>query len=219
MRRTRYRIMRLKTPPASICRPRCSHIPPPFITKCVRGTYSGKIVSAGANGEVVQWQAFFFAPPPPFLGPPPALSTHNTTPTMGGAFDSGGNSHHRNRQRTFQENDRDYQSSGARLRRAGGTDPPPREEQPGPEADGVDMDYQTTLAREDDGEITLSGVVPRWHWESHREGGGDRGQGAAAGKSPEAFEVGEGVGVEAEAGTAAGERGGKVGGESSACCV
>ncbi|CAM9305780.1 unnamed protein product [Laminaria digitata] len=37
---------------------------------------SGKIVSAGANGEVVQWQAFFFLPPPPL--------SRSTTPSTSG---------------------------------------------------------------------------------------------------------------------------------------
>ena len=150
--------------------------------------HSGKIVSAGANGDVVQWQAFFFVPPPPFLGPPPASSTHNTAAET---------------TLSHRENDRDQ--TGPRPRRVPGTtDPSASDEQPGAAADGVDMDYQTTLAREDDGEISLSGLMPRGERENRRRGRG-RGNGAnTAGEVPTAFEVGLGPAV--EAGTLTGQR-------------
>lgn len=147
--------------------------------------HSGKIVSAGANGEVVQWQAFFFVPPPPFLGPPPAPSTHNTVAEMN---------------LSRRENDRDQ--TGPRSRRvASSTDPPVSDGQPGAAADGVDMDYQTTLAREDDGEISLSGLVPRGERENRRGGGGWGNGAATAREMPTAFEVGLGPAVEAGAST------------------
>lgn len=139
-------------------------------------------MSAGANGEVVQWQAFFFLPPPPYLGPPPpALSTHNTAAEIH-------LSHH----------GKDRDQSGPRLRRvAGTTEHPASDDQPDAAADGVDMDYQTTLAREDEGEISLSGLLP-FGKEEGRGGGEMRGNGAATtGQMPNAFAVGVGPAVEA----------------------
>lgn len=173
--------------------------PPPLLLCDTCDPHSGKIVSAGANGEVVQWQAFFFLPPPPYLGPPPpALSTHNTAAEIH-------LSHH--------EKDRDQ--SGPRLCRvAGTTEHRTSDDQPGAAADGVDMDYQTTLAREDEGEISLSGLRPCGK-EEDRGGGEMRGNGAATtGQTPNAFKVG--VGPAVEAASSAGKSEGKKGSDHSA---
>ena len=70
------------------------------------------------------------------------------------------------------------------------------------------MDYQTTLAREDDGEISLSGLVPCGELERRRGGDGRRNC-ATAGEIATAFEVGLGSVVEADA--SAGEKKGKEG--------
>lgn len=46
---------------------------------------SGKVVSAGTNGEIVQWQAFFFDPTTNLVSPARRASGAPTAPALGSA--------------------------------------------------------------------------------------------------------------------------------------
>ncbi|CAM9635048.1 unnamed protein product [Ectocarpus sp. 6 AP-2014] len=142
---------------------------------------TGKVVSAGTNGEVVQWQAFFFDPTVYFDPAVPLSSTRRASAT---GKPSGSDSHsetsaskttthgiaanaslvglinaRRNRQEDkLQKNLRSRDPSEPTLRRIGHE--APRGDGRVGGVDVFEMDYQTTLGREDEGEITLTVAHP-----------------------------------------------------------
>ncbi|CAM9721568.1 unnamed protein product [Ectocarpus sp. 4 AP-2014] len=142
---------------------------------------TGKVVSAGTNGEVVQWQAFFFDPTVCFDPTVPLSSIRRASAT---GRPSGSDSHsetsasktatrgiapnaslvglinaRRNRQEDkLQKNLRSRDPSEPTLRRIGHE--APRGDGRVGGVDAFEMDYQTTLGREDEGEISLTVAHP-----------------------------------------------------------
>ncbi|CAN0392359.1 unnamed protein product, partial [Ectocarpus sp. 12 AP-2014] len=142
---------------------------------------TGKVVSTGTNGEVVQWQAFFFDPAVCFDPTVPLSSTRRASAT---GKPSGSDSHsetsasktatrgiapnaslvglinaRRNRQEDkLQKNLRSRDPSEPTLRRIGHE--APRGDGRVGGVDVFEMDYQTTLGREDEGEISLTVAHP-----------------------------------------------------------
>lgn len=135
-------------------------------------------MSAGANGEVVQWQAFFTTPSP---APEDSPTTAGDGSTLVGAV----NARRDRKDRIFKETFREGRAP--KLRRVG---------HDGLKGDGragglddFEVDYQTTLAREDHGEIFLSGSARSAKGGETRRGEagtlsmGGTGVGTKAGKS------------------------------------
>ncbi|CAM9599866.1 unnamed protein product [Scytosiphon promiscuus] len=145
---------------------------------------TGKVVSAGVNGEIVQWQAFFFDPAH-FLaparrasatsaregagadggasaGPSAPASTSGSKRAMTAAAVASNNSSlvglinaRRDRQEEkLQKSLRSRDPSEPRVVRVGHE--APRGDGRVGGVDVFELDYQTTLGREDDGEIFLS---------------------------------------------------------------
>lgn len=124
------------------------------------------MVSAGANGEVVQWQAYFVDPPlPPFNlnADNPETSNDGQSNSLVGAINASRN----RKEKVFQRSNTNPRSQ--RVRHVG-HDPPTGDGRPGG-VDAFEMDYRTTLAREDFGEFSFSGLVPSGAATGRKEGG------------------------------------------------
>lgn len=156
--------------------------------------FSGKIVSAGTNGEVVQWQAFFFSAPSPF--PTPAASPRRESTLTSGSLVGMVNARRNRKENALQDNFRDPRAP--RLRKVGNY-PPTGDGRPGG-VDTFEMDYQTSLAREDHGSFSLSGFVPLGSGSGTTAGEGVKRATAEAGIG---LDVGKGGGGSGELGTVA----------------
>eukprot|EP00752_Nemacystus_decipiens_P018632 g16706.t1 len=130
---------------------------------------TGKVVSAGTNGEIVQWQAFFFdptssvvspartasgAPAAPVPGSTPAPATPLINNSLVGLINERRNRNEEKIQRSLRS-----RNPSEPTRRRVGNEAPRGDGRVGG-VDVFEMDYRTTLGREDEGEISLSGPGP-----------------------------------------------------------